>query len=142
MTRAPRTSEEEALTRLGLQIVREETHTRAVLERLGIRPDAIHTLNGEAQNTAQELSLILGELERIGGGQVILITPKAHSRRVRATWRALIGDSHPAIVRYATEDPFDPVRWWGRTRDAFAVWREVFGLMNVWAGFPLQPDRP
>ena len=27
------------------------------------------------------------------------------------------------------------------TRDALDVSREAFGLMNVWAGFPVQPDR-
>ncbi len=142
LTRAPRWSEEVALSRLGLQIVREETYNREVLERLGVPPKAIRILNGEVPNTSQEIQLIVSELQRVGGGRVILVTSKPHSRRVRATWRAVVGDSRPATVRYSTEDPFNPARWWGRTRDAFAVWREVFGLVNVWAGFPLQPDRP
>jgi len=140
LTRSVRSAEEEALTRLGLQIVREETYNREVLERLGVPATAVRLLNGEVRNTAQELRLVARELQRVGGGRVILVTSKPQSRRVRATWRALIGDSRPAIVRYATEDPFESSRWWQRTRDALAVSRELFGLMNVWAGFPVRPD--
>jgi len=140
VTRAPRLVEEEALARLGLQIVREETYNREVLERLGVPPKAIRVLNGEVRNTAQELSFIVHEVERIGGGRVILVTSKPHSRRVRVTWRAVVGDSRPAIVRYSTEDPFESSRWWQRTGDALAVSRELFGLMNVWVGFPVRPD--
>jgi hypothetical protein len=44
-------------------------------------------------------------------------------------------------VRYASADPYDAQRWWRHTRDALAVSREVFGLLNVWAGFPVQPAR-
>jgi hypothetical protein len=70
---------------------------------------------------------------------VILVTSKAHSRRLKATWRALVGDSPLAIVRYAREDPFDPGSWWRYTDDALSVIREVFGILNVWAGFPMKP---
>ena len=92
----------------------EEVYNRAVLERLGVPAAAIRVLSRPAQNTAQEVQVIAEELQRVGGGQVILVTSKPHSRRVRATWRALIGDSH-AIVRYATSDPYDAHRWWRQT---------------------------
>jgi len=72
---------------------------------------------------------------------VIIVTSKAHSRRVRATWSAVVGNSPRAIIRYAEEEPYQAGRWWRNTRDALDVSREVFGLMNVWAGFPVQPDR-
>jgi len=142
VTQAVRSPEEEALARLGLQIVREEIYTRRVLEYLGVAPAATRLLSEPAQNTFQEVRLINRELERVHGDRVILVTSKSHSRRVRATWRALIGNSRFAIIRYAEEDPYQPDRWWRHTGDALAVSREVFGLMNVWAGFPLQPDQP
>ena len=51
-----------------------------------------------------------------------------------------MGDGPRAVVRHAGSDAFDGGRWWRRTGDALAVSREVFGLMNVWAGFPVSPD--
>jgi hypothetical protein len=42
-------------------------------------------------------------------------------------------------VRFARRDPFDPASWWRYTDDGLAVVREVFGLLNVWAGFPIEP---
>jgi uncharacterized SAM-binding protein YcdF (DUF218 family) len=139
LTRPPQDAGEAALHQLGIQVASEEIYNRAVLERLGVPVTAIRVLSRPAQNTAQEVQVIAEELQRAGGGQVILVTSKPHSRRVRATWRALIGEH--AIVRYATADPYDAHRWWRHTRDALAVSREVFGLLNVWAGFPVQPAR-
>jgi hypothetical protein len=72
----------------------------------------------------------------------MLVTSRAHSRRVRATWHALVGDAPQAVVRSATDDPYDPARWWRHTRDALAVSREVFGLLNVWAGVPVRQEGP
>jgi uncharacterized SAM-binding protein YcdF (DUF218 family) len=139
LTRQPQDAGESALRQLGIQVAGEEVQNRAVLERLGVPVGAIRVLSLPAQNTAQEVQVIAQELERVGGGQVILVTSKPHSRRVRATWRALISDH--AIVRYTTSDPYDAHRWWRHTRDALAVSREVFGLLNVWTGFPVQPAR-
>lgn len=137
LTRPPQDAGDIALRELGIQVPNEEVYNRAVLERLGVPAAAIRVLSRPAQNTAQEVQVIAEELQRVGGGQVILVTSKPHSRRVRATWRALIGGH--AIVRYATADPYDGHRWWRHTRDALAVSREVFGLLNVWAGFPVRP---
>jgi hypothetical protein len=44
-------------------------------------------------------------------------------------------------VRTASDDPFDPRRWWRTTGDALDVMREVLGLMNAWMGMPLHPAR-
>jgi len=141
LTGGARSAEEAAMARLGLQIQRGETYNRAALERLGVPRNAIRLLSGAVQNTVEEVQRVARELEGIGGDRVILVTSKLHTRRVRAIWRALTGDSPHAIVRYATEDPYDPIRWWRHTGDALAVSREIFGLMNMWAGFPLHPDR-
>ena len=139
VTTAVHSAEEQALNRLGLQVVGADAYERAVLERLGVPAAAIRILNERVRNTVDEIQLVSRELGRINADRVILVTSKAHSRRVRTTWRAVVGDSPRGIVRYASEDPYDPDRWWRRTPDALAVSREVFGLMNVWAGFPVRP---
>jgi uncharacterized SAM-binding protein YcdF (DUF218 family) len=141
ITRGGQEAEQAALRALKIEMPPEEVYSRAVLERLGVPPEAIRVLSQPAENTAEEVRVIARELQRVGGGQVILVTSKPHSRRVRATWRALVGDSPHAIIRYATADPYDPRRWWRQTGDALAVSREFFGLLNVWAGFPVRTDR-
>jgi uncharacterized SAM-binding protein YcdF (DUF218 family) len=141
LTKGVRTADELALDRLGVPIVRGDAYNRAVLERLGVKPEAIRLLGDGGWNTVDEVRLIAGELARDGGDRVIIVTSKAHSRRVRATWAAIVGGSPKAIVRYAREEPYGAGSWWRNTRDALDVSREVFGLMNVWAGFPVQPDR-
>lgn len=133
--------EEQALDRLGVAVVRGDAYNRAVLERLGVKPEAIRLLGDAVWNTVDEVRLIAAELGRDGGDRVIIVTSKTHSRRVRATWAALVGASPKAIIRYAREEPYNARGWWRNTRDALDVSREVFGLMNVWAGFPVQPDR-
>jgi uncharacterized SAM-binding protein YcdF (DUF218 family) len=133
--------EEQALDRLGVAVVRGDAYNRAVLERLGVKPEAIRVLAADVWNTVDEMRLVAAELDRGGGDRVIVVTSKAHSRRVRATWAALVEASPKAIIRYAREEPYDARAWWRNTRDALDVSREVFGLMNVWAGFPVQPDR-
>jgi uncharacterized SAM-binding protein YcdF (DUF218 family) len=132
--------DEAALARLGLSVAPEAEHSRRVLERLGVPPAAVRALEAPMRNTADELRVVEAELRRGGGDRVILVTSAAHSRRVRSTWRAVIGGSPRAIVRFATEEPYDGRRWWRSTGDALAVSREVFGLLNVWAGFPVQPE--
>jgi uncharacterized SAM-binding protein YcdF (DUF218 family) len=141
ITRARQDAEQAALRELKIEVPTEEVYSRAVLEKLGVPSASIQVLSQPAENTAEEVRVIARELQQVGGGEVILVTSKPHSRRVRATWRALIGDSPHAIVRYATADPYDPHRWWRQTGDALAVSREFFGLLNVWAGFPVRTGR-
>jgi uncharacterized SAM-binding protein YcdF (DUF218 family) len=141
ITRARQDAEQAAWRELKIEAPTEEVYSRAVLEKLGVPPAAIRVLSQPVENTAEEVRVIARELEQVGGGEVILVTSKPHSRRVRATWRALIGHSPHAIVRYATADPYDPHRWWRQTGDALAVSREFFGLLNVWAGFPVRTGR-
>jgi uncharacterized SAM-binding protein YcdF (DUF218 family) len=141
LTKEVRTAEEAALDRLGVPVVRGDAYNREVLERLGVKPEAIRLLGDGIWNTVDEMRLIAGEMGRDGGERVIIVTSKVHSRRVRATWAAIVGNFPKAIVRYAREEPYGARGWWRNTRDALDVSREVFGLMNVWAGFPVQPDR-
>jgi uncharacterized SAM-binding protein YcdF (DUF218 family) len=130
-----------ALTRLGIEVVREYEYSRQVLVKSGVPPEAIRLLDDGIVNTVDEVKLINRELERIGADRVIIVTSRFHTRRVRATWRALVGNATKAMVRPAREDQHDPDRWWSSTRDVLSVSRELFAMVNVWAGFPVQPDR-
>jgi len=131
-----------ALRRLGFDVTGEEGPNRAVLVRLGVPETSIRVLVGEPRNTREEVDLVRGELARVGGREVILVTSAAHSRRVGVTWRRAAEGSARAIVRVTREDPFEPGAWWRSTADALAVSREVLGLLNAWADFPVRPARP
>ena len=141
LTRSSSPAEEAAIAALGLETtLGDNSMNRAVLERLRVPPAAIRVLGPGVRNTSEELSLVAREMARTGAGRVILVTSKPHSRRVRATWHALMGTTPEAVVRHAASDPFQGSGWWRRTGDALAVSRELFGLLNVWAGFPVRPD--
>jgi uncharacterized SAM-binding protein YcdF (DUF218 family) len=134
-------AEDLALTRLGIDKPPEHFYERQVLERLGVPPKSIRLLAGHNVNTAAEVRTVARELKACGGNRVILITSKYHARRVKVIWHALVGDHPEAIVRYTPDDPFEPARWWHNTADAMAVSRELFGLANVWTGFPVKSER-
>ncbi len=141
ITQPPIHAEEKMLTQLGVEIVPEHEYSRQVLEHLGVPEHSIRLLSGEVIDTAEEVRRIADEMRQNGSHQVILITSKSHTRRVRVLWHKLAGARQQAIVRYTSDDPFDAARWWGNTQDAMAVSREVFGLLNAWAGFPIKATR-
>jgi len=117
----------------------EESYSQKILIHLGVPADAIHILEKPVVNTEQEVLEIAAELRRGEGRKVIVVTSKPHTRRVKAIWKARVGASPPALVRYASGDDYDGAHWWRRTHDALAVVREVLGLANAWAGFPVRP---
>lgn len=129
------------LEQMGISFITEESYNQRVLAHLGVPANAIHILNPQIVNTADEVDLIARESLRQAAFKVIIVTTKTHTRRVRAIWHAKVGDSPRAIVRYASGDDFDPDHWWRRTSDALEVLREVCGLANTWSGFPLKPMR-
>jgi uncharacterized SAM-binding protein YcdF (DUF218 family) len=135
-------AEELALEQLQVERPPEHYYSRQVLERLGVPGAAIRVLPGHNANTADEVRAVARQLEATGGGRVILVTSKYHTRRVKAIWRALAASRRDeAIVRYTADDPFQPHRWWRNTADAMSVSREWFGLLNAWAGFPVKSER-
>jgi uncharacterized SAM-binding protein YcdF (DUF218 family) len=107
LTRSSSPAEAAALAQLAIQVLGEETYNRQVLERLGVPTEAIHVLRDGAQNTVEEVQVVARQLQQVGGGRIILVTSKPHSRRVRATWHALVGDAPPAVVRFAADDPYE-----------------------------------
>jgi len=139
LTQSALHAEDNEMIKLGIPIIREHEYSRQVLERMGVPSSSIRVIDGRVDNTAQEVTVVAQEMQRVSGKRVILITSKYHTRRVRVIWMKLVGDAPEAIVRYTPYDPYDPDRWWRNSSDGLAVTREVFGLMNAWAGFPLKP---
>lgn len=127
-----------SLQAMHIAYLNEDFFNSRVLMHEGVPGTAIRVLEPPIVNTADELRAAAAELQRGDGSAVIIVTTKAHTRRVRALWRG-VSSRRRAIVRAAVNDPFEPSRWWHNTRDALDVVREVLGLLNVWAGLPLQP---
>jgi uncharacterized SAM-binding protein YcdF (DUF218 family) len=129
----------EALEEMGIPYAGEDYYNARVLIHEGVPPEAIRVLEPPIVNTADEIKVFGSALAREEGGAVIIVTTKVHTRRVRLLWRKLADARGEAIVRAASEDPFDPRHWWRTTSDALDVVREVLGLLNAWAGLPLHP---
>jgi uncharacterized SAM-binding protein YcdF (DUF218 family) len=129
-----------ALAWLGVERTQEYVYNRQVLEHLGVPTAAIRVLTGRNNNTADEVRTIARALSESGGERVILVTSSYHTRRVKALWRAVVGNRSEAIVRFAPDEAFDADHWWRDTADAWSVSREWFGLLNAWAGFPVKSE--
>ena len=109
-----------------------------MLER--VPATAIRVLEPPIVDTVDELHAAAAELDRGGGSAIIIVTTKAHTRRVRTLWQKVSRGKRRAIVRAPENDPFQPARWWRTSADALDVVREVLGLLNAWARFPLRPS--
>jgi uncharacterized SAM-binding protein YcdF (DUF218 family) len=129
------------MEKLGVPFDGEEEFSRRILIKEGVPEKAIRVLSPTIVNTADEMNVIAEALQNDKGGAVIIVTSKAHTRRVRALWNKLDGGRGRLVVRAATTDSFDPSHWWRSTNDALEVVREVLGLFNVWAGLPLKPAK-
>lgn len=130
-----------ALEKMGIPFSGEDSYNKLVLIHEGVPLGAIRVLEPPITNTADEVRTAAGALSRANGAAVIIVTSKAHTRRVRLLWHRLAPAELKAIVRASTSDPFDPRHWWRNTGDALDVVRELLGLLNAWAGMPLRPAR-
>jgi len=127
------------LAGMGIHYFGEDYFNREVLIQSGVPEAAVRILPDAIVDTQQEVAEIAREMRREGKTTVIIVTSPQHTRRVRALWRRLVGDTPKAIVRGAFQDPFDEDHWWGNTRDTYSVVRELMGLMNAWVGLPVRP---
>ena len=135
----------ETLEEMGVPFAGEDHYNQLILIHEGVPAEAIHVLDPPIVNTADEIRAIASALSqenaRGNNETVILVTTKAHTRRVRLLWRKMVSGQGHAIVRAAAGDPFDPRHWWRTTSDALDVVREALGILNTWAGMPLHPAR-
>lgn len=129
-----------SLQAIHIAYIGEDFYNTRVLMHEGVPENAIRILEPPIDNTADEVRAVASELGRRGGLKVILVTTKAHTRRVRALWSHLTDSRIRAVIRASPNDPFQPAHWWRTTGDALDVVRESLGLLNVWAGLPLRPS--
>jgi uncharacterized SAM-binding protein YcdF (DUF218 family) len=132
----------EEMHEIGIDYLGETFYNQSVLLHLHVPIEATRVLDPEIYNTQDEVRVISQQARAAGIHSVIIVTSKAHTRRVHAVWKKLVGSDPALIVRYAREDPFDPQHWWRQTPDALQVVREILGLANVWTGFPLKHGKP
>jgi uncharacterized SAM-binding protein YcdF (DUF218 family) len=138
---SPPVSPENDLKAMNISYLGEDFYNEKVLIAQGVPPDAIHILERPDANTEAEVRQTAEDLRNMDFHSVIMVTSKPHTRRVRTIWRKLVGSEPRMIVHFAPDDPYDGSHWWRHTRDALDVTRETLGLLNAWAGFPLQPGQ-
>jgi uncharacterized SAM-binding protein YcdF (DUF218 family) len=117
----------------------EEIYDKRLLMQQGVPESAIRVLAAPIVNTADEVRAAGMALQQEPLHKIILVTSKVHTRRVRVIWKRLAAKDGTAILHGVSDDEFDPGHWWKSTKDMLDVVREVLGLLNAWAGFPLQP---
>jgi uncharacterized SAM-binding protein YcdF (DUF218 family) len=125
---------------LGIPYHGEEEYNFEVLQRNGVPATAIRVLPETIVDTEEEMQEISRELRDSGKTSAIIVTSPPHTRRVKTLWRKLAADGVRAEVRAAPQDAFDADHWWRTTHDAFAVARELLGLVNAWMGLPIRPQ--
>jgi len=135
------TEPRETLEKMGIPFFGEDHYNKLVLIHEGVPAEAIHVLDPPIVNTADEITAAAAALKPGNNATVILVTTKAHTRRVRLLWQKLAPGRARALVRAASADPFDPRHWWRTSSSALDVVREFLGLLNTWAGLPLHPAR-
>jgi uncharacterized SAM-binding protein YcdF (DUF218 family) len=126
------------LAQMGIHYPSEADFNYQVLRRQGVPAKAIHILDSPIINTQDELGVIGSALRQNKNASVIVVTNKAHTRRVHELWDRLSSPRGKIIVHAIANDDFDPSAWWTRTDDTHQVIHELLGMINVWAGLPMQ----
>ena len=122
----------------GIHFPGEADFNFQVLCRQGVPARAIRVLDGPMLNTADELDVISGLLQKQKQTAVIVVTDKPHTRRVRTLWNQFDAARGKAIVHGVNSDDFDPYGWWKSIEDTRQVIHEMLGIINVWAGLPMR----
>jgi uncharacterized SAM-binding protein YcdF (DUF218 family) len=131
-------AQSEALAEMGIHFPGEADFNYQVLRRQGVPAKAIHVLDAPIINTSDELEVIGRTLQQKKNASVIVVTNKAHTRRVHELWNKFDSARGKIIVHAIANDDFQPSAWWTRTGDTHQVIHEILGMINVWAGLPMQ----
>lgn len=127
----------------GAQISSEDTRNAEVLRFLGVPEGAIHVLDTPIVNTADELNAIDSGLKETGNSSVIIVTNKAHTRRVASLWDKYHFGEGEVLVHAVSDDQFAPSRWWKSRSSRAQGIHELLGMLDLWAGLPVhKPLQP
>jgi len=135
-------AQSDILAGMGIHYPSEADFNFQVLRRQGVPAKAIHILDSPIINTADELDVISSTLQQKGVNSVIVVTDKAHTRRVRTLWSKYDASRGKAIVHGVPDDEFDPSAWWKNTESTHQVLHELLGMINLWAGLPMRTVFP
>lgn len=138
LTRGSLDDRDRSLAEFGIPITSEHESGRWLLLKLGVPAGAIRLVPEPVNNTLSELQAILRYAQNGPSGPLIIVTSRAHSRRVRVIWNTMSAD-RLAMVRYTPRDRYNAAIWWHDSKDALETFRETFGILNAWAGFPIAP---
>lgn len=129
------TPELHALNALGVRPLDLQGEARTVLERYGVPPDRILSLEVAVKTTEPELAVV-HDVARAGRyRRVILVTSPPHTRRVKLIWSRESGKSHiEGLVVAAPTSEFAVDDWWRRRRAAEALLHEYLGLLAIYLG--------
>jgi len=131
--------ESEVLAEMGIHYPSEADFNYQVLRRQGVPAKAIHVLDAPVINTCDELDVISSALQqKNSASSVIVVTNKAHTRRVHELWDRFDSARGKIIVHGIANDDFQPSVWWTRSEDTHQVIHEILGMINVWVGLPMQ----
>jgi uncharacterized SAM-binding protein YcdF (DUF218 family) len=86
----------ETLRGMGIPFSGEDYYSKLVLIQEGVPPEAIHVLQPPIVNTVDEIRAAADALVPGKNGSVIIVTTKAHTRRVRLLWRRLAPPPEPS----------------------------------------------
>lgn len=128
----------DALKQLGISYPSEDDFNIRVLRRAGVPAKAIHVLDSPIVNTAEELDAISSALKSKGGDKVIVVTNKSHTRRVHILWSKYFASRGELLTHGLPDDDFVANHWWRDPGSMTQVTHEVLGIMNAWAGLPVQ----
>jgi len=130
----------DALKVLGIVYPSEDDFNIRVLRSQGVPSKAIRVLDTPIVNTADELDAISAALKSSGGQKVIVVTNKAHTRRVHILWTKYFASRGDVFVHGVSDDDFAADRWWRYSGSMTQVTHEILGIMNAWADMPVQPS--
>ncbi len=124
-----------ALARRGVPFADRADLACDLLQRLGVPAEAIVTLNGPHDSTADEARSFARLARDRSWHRVIVITSKLHTRRARvALARALRGTGVSLVMRASRYDSADPAHWWRRRADIRSTIFEVQKLFAYLIG--------
>jgi len=115
----------------------EEMRNLELLRTFGVPEESIHVLERPVVNTADELNAIASGLKETGGKSVIVVTDKAHTRRVFSLWDKYHYGDGEVLVHAVPFDQFVPWRWWRKPSSRGQAFHELLGMLNLWVGMPI-----
>jgi uncharacterized SAM-binding protein YcdF (DUF218 family) len=79
----------------------------------------------------EELDVVSAALKAAGGQRVIVVTNKAHTRRVHILWNMYFGSRGELIAHPVSNDDFEASHWWKPSGGREQMNHELPGIMNA-----------